>query len=161
MNKKFSASRSGFTLIEMIVVIGILAVVVTAGLTSYKNTQTRAIDSKKRTDLEKLRSALELYRGDNSQYPAVTAGSTTIYLLLPLTQPVAYLTVANFPADPVTLHYYYYQQNPSGGGVNTYRLCAHLDGVLNANDPVCPGPGTPSCGMNAPVTNCNYGLSQP
>ena len=67
MNKK----KQGFTMIELLVVATIIAVLTAIGVVSFSRANIRARDGKRKADLEQLRSALELYRSDMGQYPAV------------------------------------------------------------------------------------------
>ena len=62
-------SRFGFTMIEILVVVAIIALLTTIGIISYTATNRRARDGKRRADLEQIRSALVLYRTDNGEYP--------------------------------------------------------------------------------------------
>ncbi len=51
----------GFTLNELMVVISIIAVVSTIGVTSYQGLQAKARDSIRKNDLQKISLALEGY----------------------------------------------------------------------------------------------------
>ncbi len=75
MSKKLTA----FTLIEMMTVIAIIGILVT--LTSYvlQSSQVRARDNQRITDLQTIKSSLELFYQDNRHYPA-TQGSPFNYL---------------------------------------------------------------------------------
>ena len=65
MNKK-----KGFTLIELIVTVTIIAILTVVGVVSYSGTSKKARDNRRMADLEKIRVALELYRqGTGSTYP--------------------------------------------------------------------------------------------
>jgi len=69
----FINNKSGFTLIELIVVIGIIGVLATLGIGSYSNIQKSARDSKRYSDLRELKVALLQYFAENGKYPT-TAG---------------------------------------------------------------------------------------
>src|SRR3989344_1861551 len=59
----------GFTLMEIIIVIGILGLLLTVGLASYQGSQRAARDSRRKVDLEIIAQALEIYKSDNGRYP--------------------------------------------------------------------------------------------
>jgi general secretion pathway protein G len=147
----------GFTLIELLIVIGIIGILSMSGLSAFKNTQRNGRDARRKTDLEQVRSALELYHSDNKQYPNGT-GNISTSIRTALISPVVYVTPNNFPQDPSTAlgFYYYYQRNPGGAGNNTYRLCAYLED-LKPSDTACPNTAV-ACGGGK---NCNYGVTQP
>ncbi len=71
-------SRSGFTIIELIVVIvvlGILAAIVTV---SYSSAQATARDSRRTNDIGVLTKALEQYYADNGHYPDPASSGSVI-----------------------------------------------------------------------------------
>lgn len=71
-------NKNGFTLIELIVSVTIIAVLTVAGVVSYGGASKKARDSRRMADLEKIRIALELYRqGTGSSYPASLSSLTT------------------------------------------------------------------------------------
>ncbi len=61
--------KNGFTLIELVVVITIIAIITVVGVVSFSGANVRARDSRRKSDLEKMRIALEVYRQENGQYP--------------------------------------------------------------------------------------------
>ena len=61
--------RFGFTLIEILVVISIIAILAGVGLATFSGAQKKSRDAKRKADLETIRSALEMYRADNGEYP--------------------------------------------------------------------------------------------
>ena len=61
----------GFTLIEVLVAATIIAVLTSIGIVSYQAANRRARDAKRKSDLEQVRAALEMYKSDHSgSYPA-------------------------------------------------------------------------------------------
>lgn len=65
MNKK-----NGFTLIELIVVITIIMVVSVAGVVSFTGINIKSRDSRRQSDLERIRLALEAMRQTGTTYPS-------------------------------------------------------------------------------------------
>lgn len=64
-----SVNKRGFTLIELMIAMTILAVVSAIGYTSYSNAQIAARDFRRKDDLRKIQVALELYQQKNGRYP--------------------------------------------------------------------------------------------
>jgi len=66
--------QTGFTLVEILIVIGILGVLSTVGFTSYTATQKNSRDSRRKIDLEMIKQALEVYKSDKGNYPPGSVG---------------------------------------------------------------------------------------
>jgi prepilin-type N-terminal cleavage/methylation domain-containing protein len=73
-------NRSGFTLVELLIVIAILGLLITGGLASYVSTQKYSRDQKRKLDLEKIKQALEVYRSENGRYPGEWSCDSSIGL---------------------------------------------------------------------------------
>ncbi len=63
----------GFTLVELLVVISIIGILVTIGLSTFMSSQIRARDAQRKSNLREIKSALELFYSDYAQYPAAAA----------------------------------------------------------------------------------------
>lgn len=61
--------RSGFSLIEILIVIAIMAILAAIGTYSYKSTQGKTRDAQRKADLATLASILERYYADHGFYP--------------------------------------------------------------------------------------------
>lgn len=144
--KKNQASlrRQGFTFIEILVVVTIIAVLTMVGVTNFKVANQKARDGRRQGDLQQIRAALELYRTDQNAYPltaafpaaggSLAAGGTTY--------------MSDRPGDPLPSTYTYYY---SSDGV-TYTLCAYLE----------LGGVAASCGANSCTgATCNYKITNP
>lgn len=53
--------KKGFTLLELLVVIGIITILIVFGATSYSTAQKKSRDAKRKSDLKAIQSALEQY----------------------------------------------------------------------------------------------------
>ena len=101
-------STKGFTLIELLIVIAIIGILSSLGLSAYTQVQARARDSQRKTDLQQIRIALEVYRSDNQGYPL-----TAEYVLINCKTPISFNNntyMQSLPCDPrgpTTLKYFY------------------------------------------------------
>jgi prepilin-type N-terminal cleavage/methylation domain-containing protein len=104
--------KSGFTLIELMVSIAIIAILAAVGLVVYSTAQKAARISKRAQDLDALKTAMELYKATNGSYPnqsnatptcTLSNASTALGALVPTYMP-------QIPTDP------------SGGATNCYLL---------------------------------------
>lgn len=82
--------QRGFTLIELLVVISLITILATMGLVQYKNSIVRTQEAVLRTDLFRMRDAIDQYYADKGKYPA------TIQDL------VSDKYLRSIPADPFT-----------------------------------------------------------
>jgi general secretion pathway protein G len=128
----------GFTLIEFILVFTLIGIISAVTFSTFGNARLNSRDSKRKTDVETIRGALERYRYDNGAY--ITG--TVISALVPN-------YISSLPTDPDTARSYAYT---SAAG-KTYLICASMESASNQTG----GAGCPaSCG-----TTCNYSLGNP
>jgi general secretion pathway protein G len=109
--------NSGFTILEILVVVAIIAILTTLGMVSYTQVNKRARDGKRRADLEQVRSALVLYRVDNGSYPSSITWST----MSPIQSYISGTTVR----DPQPSPYPQYEYTSSSG--ISFSVCATLE----------------------------------
>ncbi|OYW85007.1 hypothetical protein B7Z17_03075 [Candidatus Saccharibacteria bacterium 32-49-10] len=67
----------GFTIVELLIVIVVIAILAAITIVAFNGVQQRARDSARATSLAAITKALELYYADNGQYP-LGSGSSTI-----------------------------------------------------------------------------------
>lgn len=70
-------SSRGFTLVELLIVVATIIILAAVTILAYSGTQARSRDAKRRADVANIAKAMEIYYGDNGQYPTAT-GSTAI-----------------------------------------------------------------------------------
>lgn len=144
--------KRGFTLIEILVAATIVAVLSVVGVTSFTSINKRSRDAKRKSDLEQVRSALEMYRTDNGFYPNT---STTFGALSGLESTlVSDEYLPSIPEDPKstvsTPIPYFYRVIGAASPYYSYCVCAKLEVESGSN----------TCGVALPA-ECNYGLKNP
>ena len=70
--------KKGFTLVELLIVIIIIAVLAAIAIPKFSNSSTRSKESSLRANLKLVRNAIDLFRADTGAYPANMAGLTTL-----------------------------------------------------------------------------------
>lgn len=105
-----------FTLIEILVVTTIISLLLSGGLIYYSQLVKQGRDNRRRTDLEQIRSALEMYRSENNAYPAYSGDCAGLLI---------YITpyIARVPDDPKPTPYSYFCNITN----TTYTISAYLE----------------------------------
>jgi len=123
-SRQATASRSGFTLIEVLVSVTIIAVLVAIAAISYSSINKQSHDARRKSDIEQIRSALEMYRADNGTYPGPSAWANA-WAPVDNTALIAYLEpyLSPLPRDPVGNAPYYYYFATGCSGADPARVC--------------------------------------
>lgn len=123
--------RSGFTLIEVLIVVSIIALLIVAGMFSIYPSLSKGKDGRRKADLHQIANALEDYFNDHNSYPSTDSfndcGANTVLKN----------ALKSVPCDPIHKTAYKYLAepsgcSPSGTACTSYRLFASLD---NNSDP--------------------------
>lgn len=137
--------RRGFTLIELLVVISIIGVLMALSIFGLMGSRESARDARRKTDLETIRSGIELYKSDCNVYPSAL-GTTLRGSGNPPTCSANTVYIQTVPTDPIAGRTYGYTSN----GV-TYEVCAVLEN----------GTATVSCSASCGSASCNYKVINP
>ena len=69
--------KKGFTLVELLIVIIIIAVLAAIAIPKFSSSSLRSKESSLRANLKLVRNAIDLFRADTGAFPANMAGLTT------------------------------------------------------------------------------------
>ncbi len=117
--------KAGFTLIELMVVVTIISLLVTAGAVVYTKVVANSRDAKRKADLEAVKNALVLYRVDNSYYPS----SITWTSMAPINN---YISVTSM-SGPRGDSYVYTPAGCVSAQCKTFTVCATLENTVPAS----------------------------
>jgi prepilin-type N-terminal cleavage/methylation domain-containing protein len=143
----FRSVKSGFSLVELLVVTTIIAVILSAVVVSFQRANQSARDAKRKSDITELKGILENYRLETGEYPDTVTGlsgtsydETTDGTFLEVLSPIYKSRMYNDPLPSQGVNYYRYQKHNLPGC--QYELGAFLE----AGDPQpCPS----SCGITS------------
>ncbi len=111
--------KKGFTLIELLVVISIIGILMAISLFGMQGARESSRDARRKSDLEMIRSGLEIYKSDCNIYPPSPLGTS-----LSGNCPTANIYISLVPTDPLGAIYVY---TPNPTTHLTYTLCATLE----------------------------------
>lgn len=146
MKKAMPRHNGGFTLIELLVVISIIGILIGISLFGLQGARESSRDARRKSDLEMIRSGLEIYKSDCNTYPATLGTSLTGACPGPTIN--TYISLV--PTDPLPGRLYPYSYSVA---TKTYILCTSLE---NPPSPAVDVTGCGSCGLT-----CNYKVTSP
>ena len=115
--------KTGFTLIELLVVISIIGILMAIYLFVLKGARESSRDARRKSDLEMIRSGLEIYKSDCDIYPA-TLGTSLVGSGSPTSCSIANTYISSVPLDPLDpARVYTYTRLTT----SIYTLCASLE----------------------------------
>ncbi len=143
--------KKGFTMVEVLIVLAILAVFIIIALFGYRIQLAKGRDARRKSDLNKIQNILEDYMNDNGFYPdSFSCGNTAGKPLDGYAQEI--------PCDPLNNanFNYFYSYDSTTSRKSWYKIFSKLE---NTGDPVIIEVGCEyGCG---PAGNYNYLVSSP
>lgn len=143
-SKGFSKKDKGFSLVELLVVVAIIAILVTLVLIAINPLRVirEAQDARRRSDLQAIRTSLQLYYNDNQAFPP----TGSLNLLEPN-------YIRKLPKDPSSGSDYTYQSfNSNANYIAGTALAADTASDPDGTVDKCSSIGT-LVGMNYVVCN--------
>lgn len=138
MKTKNRSRERGFTLIEILIVVAIIAVLASAVLIGLGPVQRQGRDARRISDLRQVQNALELYYSKCGYYPGTAqnvspcGAFTTITTWSDMTSALTGSSIGTtqVPNDPTAGKNYLYGASPTG---NSYVLGADLEDANNSS----------------------------
>jgi prepilin-type N-terminal cleavage/methylation domain-containing protein len=150
MKQRKQLIKKGFTLVELLVVISIIAVIIGVTMSNLLGARGRARDAKRKSDLMEMKNALRLFYNDYQNYPASDNSGAGIQIegcgtpvspaapnaLCPgfadcsnefsagpaCASATVYMKQLPRGADGTTIEYQYYQSNAGGSAGDDFCL---------------------------------------
>ena len=150
----FNTSKKGFTLVELLVALSILAIIMAVVLANMSDAKKKARDTQRMSDMQQLAIAFRVYKDFNSAYPVYDNGEVIgdASGVDPLLTPY----IAGTIKDPLNSgsNMYYYDSSYSCNGVNRAVILARTMERTNAGNyaSVCGG-ATPLGNGVTPTTD--------
>ena len=128
-------TREGFTLIEILIVVAIIAILASVVLVGLGPTQQAGRDARRISDLSEVQNGLELYYNKCGYYPGGTAADTscdsaaaaTGYANMSAELIGTGLGISSVPVDPSNTGTHVYSYATNGIAASTYVLGAVLE----------------------------------
>jgi len=117
-------AQAGFTIVELLIVIVVIAILAAISIVAYNGIQERARYSRMQSDLNSVNKAILLYYGDKGYYPYTGAtGSNTGAAItnIPGLVPEYINSLPTFPGDGLG-GYYVYIWSANGANYKLIRL---------------------------------------
>ncbi|MFH0818572.1 MAG: type II secretion system protein [Patescibacteria group bacterium] len=143
-NNSAQNKKNGFTIIELLIVVSIIALLITLSIVEYSSYTVKARDAQRLSSVEAIQNALALYYQDNGKYPASDLSGTyssNYGTWSDLTNPISlasklYPYIELLPVDPInklvgSINYLLYYDANSGDDFQTYGLMVAMESPSN------------------------------
>lgn len=159
--------RAGFTIVELLIVIVVIAILAAIVIVAYNGIQGRARDSRRVQDMKTIVKGLEIYKTNNGSYPAPvsTTGAAGWEVSTDGTSPTNFLSalisstngISKVPVDPTNtgvagdlapaasknnFEYFYYRYAAGDNGCDSARGAYYVLGIARM-DGVASGQNSP------------------
>jgi len=139
----------GFTIVELLIVIVVIAILAAISIVAYNGIQSRARDAGRIQKVKDIAKAIELYKIDNGTYPQILDGNSTESACGSQTENwghcdrnkiLADMIAPYMKLDPTSLsnvtqgNYTYYYTSQAVDNYQTYGMAVSLEGNGGAND---------------------------
>lgn len=137
-----STARRGFTIVELLIVIVIVAILATITVVAYRGIQARARDSQRLQDAKTLEKALRIYLINNGDLPVHTGVGGSSDWERSSSEPEGQFlealatsgAISKVPIDPTNTSAYQYRYHRYNAGSNGCDAAKGRFGVLQISD---------------------------
>ena len=119
--------NKGFTLVELLVVISIIAILSVLGISLFGGVQQKARDTQRRADINAIKAALEQrFDATSATYPSFSTPPVVNGLIS------TWFANSEIPVDPVSSAHY--QGIPLTTPFKTFKICATMESAGGVDD---------------------------
>ena len=162
LNQRSRFTQSGFTLIEILIVMVIIGILATLGAGSFQSSQIKGRDARRKSDLKQIVNSLEVYYNDRKTYPlgsdgliAGCAGLTPCSWGEQFSDENDTIYMVVLPSDPKSSLSYHYESDGT-----SYQLYARLENNLDMAVPKdAQDASQVFSGLACGSLECNYGVA--
>lgn len=160
--------RKGFTLVELILVMALLAILAIMLIGNFNASLKKGRDAQRKNDLSQLQKALEIYYEDNKSYPSFTSIFNKKLCPNDICTVGGITYMVKTPSDPTTTKYkYVYYPAPAQNGITSYYyLYSYIENDQDQGPNVSMGGyddpfggSTTECGASTTQIFCRYYVS--
>lgn len=135
-------TKSGFTIVELLIVIVVIAILASISVVAYNGIQSRARDADRQNDMNVIKKGLSLFYAENGYYPArpeffdANFRRTTLNIPDSAVNPPGTTSSIGYCWSTGPNNYCYVPTQPSGGSFDCgtagercvgYRISYHLE----------------------------------
>lgn len=138
--------RAGFTLVELLIVVAIIAVLMAIAVPSYEHYRDRVLVAQAKSEILSLSVAIAQYTADNRVFPDSLAAIGKAGMLDPWNHPYQYLRLSPLDSGlmgkvrkdknlvPINSDYDLYSMGKDGASVAPLTAKASHDDIVRASD---------------------------
>lgn len=128
----------GFTLVELMIVITVIAILATIGVMSFTRVQMQARDTRRKADVRSIETALQAYYTEIGTYPATVAALVPTYVpVAPVPPKGAGQTSYTYNTDTNTKYAVCAVMETQGTTNTIWKVSASNPGGYATNDSAC------------------------